>query len=185
MAVARPASTGQSSTSSSLTAFAWCWLRVLHQRLLRAVRREPLQLRNCRLFYRFAAVWGAHEGSLLWALDAVDLDVSRSVAFGRRLPETFRRRVLGVLGLVSTDSAVHAADLEPVRTIDSRGGDGATSIQCCRTLALAIHPPMLYTGYVGFSVAFAFAIAAMLERRPRPERGRAGRGRGRWSPGCS
>jgi cytochrome c-type biogenesis protein CcmF len=98
-------------------------------------------------FYRFAAVWGAHEGSLLLWLLVQAIWTVAVAAFSRNMPATMTSRVLGVLGLISAGFAPDGRDLNPL----------------LQDPALAIHPPMLYTGYVGMSVPFAFAVAAMLE----------------------
>jgi cytochrome c-type biogenesis protein CcmF len=116
------------------------------------------------LMYRIAAIWGAHEGSLLlwifllacWTL---------AVAIGaRRLPPRFAARVLGVLGLVSFGFLLFTLlTSNPFLRLEPAAPDGRDLNPLLQDPALAIHPPMLYTGYVGFAVAFAFACAAMLE----------------------
>jgi cytochrome c-type biogenesis protein CcmF len=116
--------------------------------------------------YRVSAVWGAHEGSLvLWSLILVLWTVA--VAFGARaLPAPFAARVLGVLGLVSFGFLLFTlATSNPFLRLDPPAPDGRDLNPLLQDPALAIHPPMLYTGYVGFAVAFAFACAAMLEGR--------------------
>jgi cytochrome c-type biogenesis protein CcmF len=117
------------------------------------------------LFYRVAATWGAHEGSLLlWILILSIWTVL--VALGsKRLPLHFSTRVLGVLGLVSFAFLLFTlATSNPFTRIPLQA-DGRDLNPVLQDPALAIHPPMLYTGYVGFAVAFAFACAAMLEGR--------------------
>ena len=117
-------------------------------------------------FYRVAALWGAHEGSLLlwgWILALWTLAVAM---FSRNLPPSFASRVIGVLGIVSfcfllfTLYTSNPFERLPVEQIPADGRDLNPVLQ---DPALAIHPPLLYTGYVGFAVAFAFACAAMLE----------------------
>jgi cytochrome c-type biogenesis protein CcmF len=117
-------------------------------------------------FYRVAALWGAHEGSLLlwvWILSVWTLAVAM---FSRNLPASFATRVMGVLGIVSfgfllfTLYTSNPFERLPLEQIPADGRDLNPVLQ---DPALAIHPPVLYTGYVGFAVAFAFAIAAMLE----------------------
>jgi len=118
------------------------------------------------LMYRIAAIWGAHEGSLLlwifllgcWTL---------AVAIGsRRLPPRFAARVLGVLGLISFGFLLFTLlTSNPFLRLEPPAPDGRDLNPLLQDPALAIHPPMLYTGYVGFAVAFAFAGAAMLEGR--------------------
>ncbi len=118
------------------------------------------------LMYRVSAVWGAHEGSLLlwvWILSAWTLAV---VVFSRALPQRFSARVLGVLGTVSLGFYLFTlATSNPFLRLSPAAPDGRDLNPLLQDPALAIHPPMLYAGYVGFAVAFAFACAAMLEGR--------------------
>jgi cytochrome c-type biogenesis protein CcmF len=115
-------------------------------------------------FYRFAAVWGAHEGSLLlWALALSTWSVAVGV-WSRDLPETYAARVLGVLGIVSIGFQLFILlTSSPFERLVPAATDGRDLNPLLQDPALAIHPPMLYIGYVGFSVAFAFAVAALLE----------------------
>ncbi|HWZ62957.1 MAG TPA: heme lyase CcmF/NrfE family subunit [Steroidobacteraceae bacterium] len=118
------------------------------------------------LFYRVTALWGAHEGSLLlWILLLAAWTVA--VAIGSvRLPARFAARVLGVLGVLSFGFLLFTlATSNPFLRLDPPAGDGNDLNPILQDPALAIHPPILYTGYVGFAVAFAFACAAMLEGR--------------------
>ena len=118
------------------------------------------------LFYRVTALWGAHEGSLLlWIFLLAAWTVAVSVG-ARRLPERFAARVLGVLGLVSFGFLLFTlATSNPFLRLDPAAADGRDLNPILQDPGLAVHPPILYTGYVGFSVAFAFACAAMLEGR--------------------
>jgi len=113
--------------------------------------------------YKVSAVWGAHEGSLLmWILilAAWTLAVAR---FSSGLPEAFAARVIGVLGLLSIGFLLFAIlTSNPFDRLVPAAADGADLNPLLQDPGLAIHPPLLYIGYVGFSVAFAFAIAAML-----------------------
>src|SRR6478752_6190322 len=118
------------------------------------------------LFYRVSALWGAHEGSLLlWILLLAGWTVA--VAFvGMKLPPRFAARVLGVLGLVSFGFLLFTlATSNPFLRLDPPAPDGRDLNPILQDPGLAVHPPILYTGYVGFAVAFAFACAAMLEGR--------------------
>ena len=117
-------------------------------------------------FYRVAALWGAHEGSLLlwvWILAVWTLAVAM---FSRNLPASFASRVIGVLGVVSVGFLLFTLytsnpfERLPLAQIPADGRDLNPVLQ---DPALAIHPPLLYMGYVGFAVAYAFACAAMLE----------------------
>ena len=117
-------------------------------------------------YYRFSAVWGAHEGSLLlWAL-ILSLWTVAVAAFSRSLPETFVARVLGVLGVVSIGFlAFTLFTSNPFLRHLPALAEGNDLNPLLQDPGLIIHPPMLYMGYVGFSVAFAFAVAALLEGR--------------------
>ena len=114
--------------------------------------------------YRFSAVWGAHEGSLLlWALSLSAWSIAVAV-FSKNLPESFAARVLGVLGFISVGfQAFVLFTSNPFERLIPAAADGQDLNPLLQDFALAIHPPMLYLGYVGFSVAFAFAVAALLE----------------------
>jgi len=115
-------------------------------------------------FYRVAAMWGAHEGSLLlwaWILVLWTLAVA---TFSRHLPASFASRVLGVLGVVSFGFLLFTLfTSNPFERVLPAPADGRDLNPVLQDPALAIHPPILYMGYVGFAVAFAFACAAMLE----------------------
>src|SRR5688572_13740745 len=115
-------------------------------------------------FYRFAAVWGAHEGSLLlWLLVQAIWTVAVAY-FSRNMPDTMTSRVLGVLGLISAGFALFIlATSNPFERLWPAAADGRDLNPLLQDPALVIHPPMLYIGYVGMSVPFAFAVAAMLE----------------------
>ncbi|MFZ9407166.1 MAG: heme lyase CcmF/NrfE family subunit [Burkholderiaceae bacterium] len=116
--------------------------------------------------YRFAATWGSHEGSLLlWALMLAGWSAAVN-AFGGALSTVFKARVVGVLGLVATGFlAFMLFTSNPfVRNLPGPA-DGRDLNPLLQDPGMVIHPPMLYMGYVGFSVAFAFAIAAMLGGR--------------------
>src|SRR5436190_10917708 len=115
-------------------------------------------------FYRVAALWGGHAGSLLlWAWTFAAWTLAVAIA-SRNLPPTFASRVMGVLGFVSFGFLLFTvATSNPFERILPAPADGRDLNPVLQDPALAIHPPMLYMGYVGFSVAFAFACAAMLE----------------------
>ena len=114
--------------------------------------------------YRFSAVWGAHEGSLLlWALSLSAWSIAVAV-FSKNLPESFAARVIGVLGFISVGfQAFVLFTSNPFERLIPAAADGQDLNPLLQDFALAVHPPMLYLGYVGFSVAFAFAVAALLE----------------------
>src|SRR5260370_11949060 len=118
------------------------------------------------MFYRVTAMWGAHEGSLLlWILLLAAWTVAVTIG-ASKLPTRFSARVLGVLGVVSFGFLLFTlATSNPFMRLDPPAPDGRDLNPILQDPALAIHPPILYTGYVGFAVAFAFACAAMLEGR--------------------
>ncbi|MEM1261548.1 MAG: heme lyase CcmF/NrfE family subunit [Pseudomonadota bacterium] len=115
------------------------------------------------LMYRISAVWGAHEGSLvLWLLIQALWTVAVVAASGR-LPIEIRSRVIAVLGFVSVGFLLFTLfTSNPFIRLQPGPGQGADLNPLLQDPGLAIHPPILYVGYVGFSVAFAFAVAAML-----------------------
>jgi cytochrome c-type biogenesis protein CcmF len=114
-------------------------------------------------YYRFSAVWGAHEGSLLLWILILNVWTVAVAAFSRRLPDAFMARVLGVLGFVSLGFLLFTAlTSNPFLRHLPALADGNDLNPVLQDPGLIMHPPMLYTGYVGFSVAFAFAIAALL-----------------------
>ncbi len=116
--------------------------------------------------YRFAATWGSHEGSLLlWVLmlSGWGFAVAR---FSRHLPDALVARVLGVLGIVAFGFLLFMlATSNPFDRIFPAPADGRDLNPLLQDPGMVVHPPMLYMGYVGFSVAFAFAIAALLGGR--------------------
>ncbi len=117
-------------------------------------------------FYRVAAVWGAHEGSLLLWILVLSMWSLAVAAFSSTLPAPFLSRVLGVLGLISAGfMSFTLATSNPFLRLQPAVADGNDLNPLLQDFALTIHPPILYTGYVGFAVAFAFACAAMLEGR--------------------
>jgi len=113
--------------------------------------------------YKVTAVWGGHEGSvLLWILILVCWTVAVA-RYSRSLPDAFTSRVIGVLGLLSTGFLLFALlTSNPFDRLAMPPADGADLNPLLQDPGMAVHPPLLYVGYVGFSVAFAFAIAAML-----------------------
>jgi len=118
-------------------------------------------------YYKFSAVWGAHEGSLLlWAFILAGWTFAVAI-FSRQLPEDMLARVLGVMGLISIGFLLFLiVTSNPFeRLLPQVPMDGRDLNPLLQDFGLIVHPPMLYMGYVGFSVAFAFAIAALLGGR--------------------
>ena len=114
-------------------------------------------------FYRFAATWGSHEGSLLlWVLMLTVWMLAVSV-FSRHLPLEMVARILGVMALISIGFLLFMLfTSNPFKRLLPAAPDGNDLNPLLQDPGMVIHPPMLYMGYVGFSVAFAFAIAALL-----------------------
>ncbi len=115
------------------------------------------------LIYRLSAVWGGHEGSLLlWMLMLAGWALAVAT-FSRQLPEAMVARVLGVLGLVAAGLlAFVLLTSNPFERLIPAPPEGRSLNPLLQDPGLIYHPPLLYMGYVGMSVAFAFAIAALL-----------------------
>ena len=118
------------------------------------------------LMYRISAIWGAHEGSLLlWGFILATWTVAVA-AFSRSMPRPITARVIAVMGLVSVGFLLFMLlTSNPFERVFPPPTEGKDLNPLLQDPGLAIHPPMLYMGYVGFSVAFAFAIAALLGGR--------------------
>ena len=118
------------------------------------------------LFYRVTALWGAHEGSLLlWILVLASGRIAVVAAPARLPPRLCRARARRARRHQLRLPAVHAATSNPFARLIPAVPDGNDLNPVLQDFAFAIHPPILYTGYVGFSVSFAFACAAMIEGR--------------------
>jgi cytochrome c-type biogenesis protein CcmF len=116
--------------------------------------------------FRIAAVWGGHEGSLLLWVFLLALWSVSVAAFSHTLPMAMSARVLGVLGLISSGFlGFILTTSNPFDRLLPAALEGRDLNPLLQDVGLIIHPPMLYMGYVGFSVAFAFAIAALLSGR--------------------
>ena len=118
------------------------------------------------LFYRIAALWGAHEGSLLLWICVLSAWTLAVALRSQQLPRAYAARVLGVLGVVSFGFLLFLlATSNPFARLSPPAVDGNDLNPLLQDFAMAIHPPILYAGYVGMSVSFAFACAAMIEGR--------------------
>ncbi len=115
------------------------------------------------LIYKFSAVWAAHEGSvLLWAL-VLSLWTAAVATFSQSIPEEMVARVISVMGWISLGFLLFILlTSNPFERMIPAAFDGSDLNPLLQDPGLAIHPPMLYMGYVGFSVPFAFAIAALI-----------------------
>ncbi|HEY6898167.1 MAG TPA: heme lyase CcmF/NrfE family subunit [Rhodocyclaceae bacterium] len=118
------------------------------------------------MVYKVAAVWGGHEGSMLLWVTILGLWSIAVAAFSRRLPEGVVVSVLGVMGCVSVGFLLFLLlTSNPFERLLPAASDGNDLNPLLQDPGMAIHPPMLYMGYVGFSVAFAFALAALIQGR--------------------
>ena len=115
------------------------------------------------LAYRIAGVWGGHEGSLLlWAM-MLCLWMAAVARFSRHLPLPMVARILGVMGWVAVGFLLFTlVTSNPFERLFPAPLDGRDLNPLLQDPGMVIHPPMLYMGYVGFSVAFAFAVAALI-----------------------
>ncbi|MEZ8632960.1 heme lyase CcmF/NrfE family subunit [Vibrio lentus] len=118
-------------------------------------------------YYRITAVWGAHEGSLLlWVLIQAGWTVAVAT-FSRGMPQESVARVLAIMGLITVGFLLFIIITSNpfLRTLPFFPVDGRDLNPLLQDPGLIIHPPMLYMGYVGFSVAFSFAIASLMSGR--------------------
>ncbi len=118
------------------------------------------------LLFKVSGVWGNHEGSMmLWLLILV-LFSALVAAFGRNLPDSLRANVLAVQAWISVAFTLFILlTSNPFARLDPAPAEGKDLNPVLQDIGLAIHPPLLYLGYVGFSVCFSFAVAALLEGR--------------------
>ncbi len=118
-------------------------------------------------YFKFSAVWGGHEGSLLlWILMLSGWTLAVAI-FSRRLPAVMVSQVLSVMGMIAIGFLLFILlTSNPFdRLLPNVPADGADLNPLLQDFGLIVHPPTLYMGYVGFSVAFAFAIAALINGR--------------------
>jgi cytochrome c-type biogenesis protein CcmF len=163
MAAGRSAVVGQFVfTAVAFAALAWSFAERDYS-VLYVASNSNSQL---PLFYRIAAVWGAHEGSLLlWSLCLAGWTLAVTAA-SASLDAPFRSRVIGILGLISIGFQLFMLTTSnPFDRLMPAAAEGQDLNPLLQDFALAVHPPILYFGYVGFSVAFAFACATLLEGR--------------------
>ena len=163
MALARPAAQGQFTfVAIAFGCQAWSFLTNDFS-VLNVATNSNSQL---PLYYRFAATWGSHEGSLLLWVFMLNVWTVAVTVFSRHLPEAMVARVIGVMGLVAAGFHLFMLTTSnPFERLLPAAADGRDLNPLLQDPGMVIHPPMLYMGYVGFSVAFAFAIAALLGGR--------------------
>ena len=118
------------------------------------------------LIYKFTSTWGNHEGSmLLWVL-ILSLFGAMVAQFGGNLPDTLKANVLGVQSWIACAFYLFILlTSNPFLRLAQAPLEGRDLNPILQDIGLAIHPPLLYLGYVGFSIAFSFAIAALIEGR--------------------
>ena len=118
------------------------------------------------MLYKITGVWGNHEGSMLLWILILALFGAAVASFGANLPPTLRARVLSVQAWISIGFlAFSLFTSNPFERLSPAPLDGRDLNPLLQDPGLAFHPPMLYVGYVGFSIAFAFAVAALIEGR--------------------
>jgi cytochrome c-type biogenesis protein CcmF len=118
------------------------------------------------LIYKYSGVWGNHEGSMmLWLLILVFFSALVAV-FGRNLPDSLKANVLAVQAWITTAFLLFILlTSNPFLRLDPAPAEGQDLNPVLQDFGLAVHPPLLYLGYVGFSVCFSFAVAALIEGR--------------------
>ena len=116
------------------------------------------------IYYRLSAVWGSHEGSLLLWIWLLTLWGAAVALFSKHLPQEAVARVLGIMGIISIGFLLFVLFTSNpfTRTFPDYPVDGRELNPMLQDVGLIFHPPLLYMGYVGFSVAFAFAIASLM-----------------------
>jgi cytochrome c-type biogenesis protein CcmF len=118
------------------------------------------------LVFKISGVWGNHEGSMMLWLLILTLFSALVALFGRNLPNTLRSNVLSVQAWISVAFLVFILlTSNPFTRLSPAPAEGKDLNPVLQDIGLAIHPPLLYLGYVGFSVCFSFAVAALIEGR--------------------
>lgn len=121
---------------------------------------------NLPLIYRLAAIWGGHEGSMLFWVAILAVWTLAVTFFAKELPLRFRSSLLAIMGLITVGFLLFILfTSNPFERIYPAPFDGRDLNPLLQDPGMVFHPPLLYMGYVGFSVAFAFAIAALLDGR--------------------
>ena len=118
------------------------------------------------LIYKITGVWGNHEGSMLLWVFILALFGALVAAFGRNLPDRLKARVLGVQAWIAVAFELFILlTSNPFLRIPDAPVEGRDLNPILQDPGLAIHPPLLYLGYVGLSISFSFALAALIEGR--------------------
>lgn len=128
------------------------------------------------LFYKIAAIWGGHEGSMLFLLFALSMWSAALALLRRHFPLRFLARTMGVMGWLLVIFSVFILFFSnPFARLFPTLGEGRDLNPMLQDLALIFHPPLLYLGYSGFAVSFAFAVATLLESKSGQNIARYGR----------
>ncbi|MEQ9627154.1 MAG: heme lyase CcmF/NrfE family subunit [Roseitalea porphyridii] len=161
MALARPAAVVQ----LILVVFAFCALTHAYVTSDFSVANVVANSHSAKpMLYKISGVWGNHEGSMLLWILILALFGSAVAVFGGNLPPSLRARVLGVQAWIGIGFiAFTLFTSNPFLRVFPAPLDGEDLNPLLQDPGLAFHPPMLYAGYVGFSMAFSFAIAALIE----------------------
>ncbi|GGA93528.1 cytochrome c-type biogenesis protein CycK [Brucella endophytica] len=118
------------------------------------------------LLYKITGVWGNHEGSMLLWVMILAFFSALVAAFGNNLPPALKANVLAVQGWIATAFLLFiVATSNPFARVSPAPLEGQDLNPILQDIGLAVHPPLLYLGYVGFSVCFSFAVAALIEGR--------------------
>lgn len=121
------------------------------------------------MLYKVSGVWGNHEGSMMLWIVMLTVFGAAVAIFGRNLPPTLKARVIAVQGLIGIGFLLFIlATSNPFIRVVPAPLDGNDLNPLLQDPGLAFHPPFLYAGYVGFSIAFSFAVAALIEGRVDP-----------------
>jgi len=166
---ARMMAAGEPAAISQFALLAIAFLALAHAYVTSDFSVENVYLNSHStkpLIYRISGVWGNHEGSmLLWVLILALFGAAVAV-YGRNLPPTLKANVLSVQAAIAVAFCLFILTTSnPFDRLDPTPADGRGLNPILQDPALAFHPPFLYTGYVGFSMAFSFAIAALIEGR--------------------
>ncbi|MDA8255880.1 MAG: heme lyase CcmF/NrfE family subunit [Betaproteobacteria bacterium] len=163
MSVARPAAAAQFLVM--LTAFA-CLVTAFVSNDFSVLYVAQNSNSMLPMFYKVTAVWGGHEGSMLLWVFILSVWTAAVAAFSQRLPLQTVANALGVMGLITVGFVLFLLlTSNPFERLLPAAVDGRDLNPLLQDPGMAIHPPLLYTGYVGFAVAFAFAISALISGR--------------------
>ncbi|MEQ1614654.1 MAG: cytochrome c biogenesis protein CcsA, partial [Hyphomicrobiaceae bacterium] len=163
MAVARPAAVAQVGLIGlSFLCLTWAYVTSDFSVLNVATNSHSTK----PMIYKISGVWGNHEGSmLLWVLMLAGFGAAVAL-FGGNLPERLRATVLSVQASIALAFCLFiVATSNPFLRLSPAAAEGNGLNPVLQDPALAFHPPFLYAGYVGFSIAFSFAVAALIEGR--------------------